>query len=200
MGTALVTSASAADLGGNRSFKDDSPSSFDGGGSASWTGPWIGASVGYGVGTLRPDGYDFGYSAEGIIAKIDAGIDVQFGHFVAGLSLCAEYVDVDDAQEALCAGGRLGLLITPDSLIYVPAGYRWQGIDTGGDTEYLSGPYVGLGLESRFTPSTSFKLEYQHTFYWDEGGHEIPDGLAIEDNRIMGGINIRFGGDPRKLF
>lgn len=201
MGTAFVTGASAADIGGGKHTAPQSMlDSVETPVARSWTGPWIGASVGYTVGTLRPDGYDFGISAEGLTAKVDGGFDVQFGRLVAGVSACAEYVDIDGADEALCAGGRLGVLVTEDSLIYVPLGWRWQGVDTGGDTEYLSGPYAGIGLETRYTPTVSFKLEYQHTFYQDAGGEEIPDSINVDDNRIVGGINVRLGTSLGKLY
>lgn len=203
MGAALVTGANAADLSGKKvSMQDPVPVSEP---SASWSGPWVAILGGYGVGTVRDTRYseEFGNSVEGLLAEAQAGVDIQFGRGLLGVSGCVGYVDVDDADLSYCAGGRVGFLVTKDTLIFVPLGWRWQGIDSGDGTVYASGPYAGLGMESRLDDvmkNLAVKLEYQHTFYDDVDGDKVPDNVDLEDNRFMAGAVLRFGGPLSKLY
>lgn len=200
MSTALVTGAAAADLGGGKKHKPataeqslldpapvvDRP--------ASWTGPWFDIMGGYSIATLTPSSEDFGLSAQGGFGQVDAGFDYQFGRGVVGVELCASYSFIDHAGEGYCGAIRAGLLVTPDTLAYGLGGYRWQSIDTGSDSIFASGPFAGLGMESRITQNMSLKVEAQHHWITDVDGESVPDEIDASDNRVMGGLVFRFGG------
>lgn len=200
MGAALVTGASAADIGGGKKQSLLDPVATEAP-KASWTGPWISIGGGYTIGTITPDGGDssqFGSSVEALTAEAALGFDYQIDRAVIGVSGCASYVDVDGAGIGYCVGGRGGVLLTDNSLLYLSGGYRWQAVDVGSENQYLSGPYVGTGIESRLNKNLSAKLEYQHVFYDSLGDLKFSDiGADVGENRILLGLTLRLGGVDR---
>ncbi len=132
-----------------------------------------------------------GIGGEGGLFTAEGGYDYQFSsNFVAGIMGDYTYsgigteLDVNfpidanftlDASHSFSVLGRLGWLANPDTLIYGLVGWTWTEFEGdlnigGGGTSYsfdLDGLTVGAGIETRFTPNITGKLEYRYTDYED---------------------------------
>lgn len=181
-----------------------------------WRGFYVGAAAAYGIGTseLSVDGdpaTDFAVS--GAQAVLTAGYDVQLSpRWVAGLFADYAFGEVDfrnsfgadllltlDKQWAI--GGRLGVLATPTTLLYVSAGY------TAADFKATLGPavlvdatldgyFVGLGVEQVLGRNLSLKLDYRYSDYEDAKAI-VDTALFTFENTVHSvrlGVNWRFAG------
>lgn len=143
-----------------------------------------------------------GVGGEGGLFTVEGGFDYQFGdQFVAGVSGDYTYsnigtdlsVDIPntfsgsyslDASNSFSVLGRLGWLSNPDTLVYGLVGWTWtefEGDFSGGGPDYsfdLDGLTVGAGIETRFTPNITGKLEYR---YVDYGDNSLISGDIGED-------------------
>lgn len=160
-----------------------------------------------------------GIGGEGGLFTVEGGYDYQFSNsFVAGIMGDYTYsgigteldVNIFDANFTLDAShsfsilGRLGWLANPDTLIYGLVGWTWTefegDLDFDGDgTSYsfdLDGLTVGAGIETRFTPNITGKLEYRYTDYQDNtllggGGIELYNDTSMQTIRAV--ASYRFG-------
>ena len=160
-----------------------------------------------------------GIGGEGGLFTAEGGYDYQFSSdFVAGIMGDYTYsgigteLDVDafganftlDASHSFSVLGRLGWLANPDTLIYGLVGWTWTEFEGdlefgGGGTSYsfdLDGLTVGAGIETRFTPNITGKLEYRYTDYQDNtliggGGIELYNDTSMQTIRAV--ASYRFG-------
>lgn len=171
-----------------------------------WSGPYIGAHIGYAWGeasnTWRSPGAGFiDWQPDGDIAYDSAfgggylGYLAQFGAFVIGVEADISRTSLkgDDSQFAGLVNAielnyvgtlraRAGLA-HGNSLFYATAGYAYSDYDKKdrtlgwSDSENLSGWTVGAGIEHAFWGKWSGRLEYQ---YIDLGSAEsnLTDGLG----------------------
>ncbi|MEO9876733.1 MAG: outer membrane beta-barrel protein [Anderseniella sp.] len=162
-----------------------------------------------------------GIGGEGGLFTVEGGYDYQFSSdFVVGIMGDYTYsgigteLDVDvfganftlDASHSFSVLGRLGWLANPDTLIYGLVGWTWTEFEGdldfgGGGTSYSfdqDGLTVGAGIETRFTPNITGKLEYRYTDYQDNtllggggGGFELYNDTSMQTIRAV--ASYRFG-------
>lgn len=109
-------------------------------------------------------GFQGDYTNSGIGTELDVSLPAQiFNGFSGGYTL--------DAEHNFTVAGRVGWLADPDTLIYGLVGWTWTEFNGkfSGDAAGLADDYdfdadgltVGAGIETRFTPNISGKLEYR---------------------------------------
>ena len=193
----------------------------------SWSGFYLGGGIGYGhlIGKNKyfEDGdlisSNTNDSAAGGLGTVVIGFDrLVRERYVVGLF--AEYdwsnielTDVDEdtqavthfrVRNAFSIGGRAGFLMTPQSLLFLTAGYTWaQGKSDGyfdippviGATSLdLNGPFVGIGMETQLGRNWSLRGEVRYTMFNEvttaagDAGPEILDRL--EGDLLTGRIAV----------
>lgn len=194
----MSTSVYAADLGG--SMKDtpvyDAPAT-------SWTGLYIGVGIGGGASVTdlgvnvydeRDESFELfgldGIGGEGILGTAQLGYDYQLssrlliGAFVdydfSGISTEVRFLENStdlDLDHMWTIGARLGLLATPDTLVYALLGYT-QGEFSADDFDVnldVEGWTFGGGIETRLTENWSIKGEYRFTQFDEESFYGVID-------------------------
>jgi len=149
-----------------------------------------------------------GIGGEGGLFTVEGGYDYQFNNdFLIGIlgdytySGIGTELDVPvfdanftlDASHSFSVLGRLGWLANPDTLIYGLVGWTWTEFEGdldfgGGGTSYsfdLDGLTVGAGIETRFTPNITGKLEYRYTDYQDNSLFRDGDDLELYNDSSM---------------
>ena len=188
-----------------------------------WNGFYVG--VGGGIGAIVHEvevppfgGFEFnGIGGEGYFGELTVGYDMQLTErIVAGVFATyragniATTLDVDfgpinfDADVTLDHGydiiGRLGYLVTPNTLAYVLGGYSHQhfALDTniGFDMDWDADGYVlGGGLETVLTGNWTLKSEYRYGQY-DLGNFGLGSFLDVDSSThtFHAALAYRFGG------
>jgi outer membrane immunogenic protein len=167
----------------------------------SWTGFYLGAGGGYGSwvdpkSTIVGENIDKAVSGKGGFGTIIAGFDYQVAdRWVAGVyadfDLAALngtvhnegplYTGARDVRRAWFAGGRVGYLLMPSSLLYATGGYteaRFSSTTLNSSLAPLftpglnslpgntsSGWYVGTGIETQISDGWSLRGEYRYADY-----------------------------------
>jgi len=177
-----------------------------------WTGPYLGAHVGYGAGTVNwstlPTGFFTGdYEVDGWLAGVQGGYNWQFDSFVLGVDASIEWTDisgVDDnpaiSREINWAGalrGKAGVAF--DSLlVYGAAGFAFANstgtsVFSSEDTQTHTGWTVGVGIEAMVTDSMSLFAEYSYTQYgWEDYDYAIDTETEFDTSALKAGINFHF--------
>jgi hypothetical protein len=96
----------------------------------------------------------------------------------------------------LTLAGRAGVKTSPDLILYALLGYSWAKYafePVGpGTPSTVHGPTFGLGLESRFDPNWSGRLEARHTIFNTFQNHgELPN-IHLTDTSIRALLIYRF--------
>jgi outer membrane immunogenic protein len=214
---ALVSSASAADLGARPYTKAPAPIAA----AYNWSGFYVGVMGGY------------GWSDEVNVAGIaTTGADIQGGFgggtvgfnyqapgsmFVFGVEADAAWSDINHteafggfafAREKIksfgSVTGRIGVAV--DSvLLYGKGGYAWAENEfsatvlglTLADSQFHSGWTIGGGAEWAFSGPWSAKAEYMFARYDSENYFTglVPPGIGfgMDVHTVKAGINYRFG-------
>jgi outer membrane immunogenic protein len=215
-GTAVVGTASGADLGRPPPppvTKAPPPPAYV---PFSWTGAYIGVNGGYGFGRSKWDGLPATFDVNGGMVGGQLGYNWQYGQFVYGLEGDADWTNLHGNANILnCAGttlcetkndflstvrGRFGL--AADRLLpYATGGLAVGNIKataptlTGVDNTN-AGWTVGGGLEYSVAPNWSVKAEY----LWVDLGKEtcstmcgLPsNNVSLTTNVVRGGVNYHF--------
>jgi outer membrane immunogenic protein len=162
-----------------------------------WSGFYIGGAGSYGATTLEDT-----LGADTVGAAAIVGYDQRIHRWVPGVF--AEYgwktlnwapgfgggVDVDITSWT--AGGRLGLLITDTSMLFVTAGYTVGDASFNDDDESieLSGYVVGAGAELDLSHGFAIRPEYRLTQYNEVEDESID--ASVHEARLA--IVYKFGG------
>lgn len=174
-----------------------------------WTGFYLGAGLGYGTGSVGVTGGsgNFDVDHDGAIGTLFAGYNFQFGGMVAGLEGDIGIANVGSSSNGVKADvnvlgslrGRLGVLATPQVLLYLTGGLAWADYDfkaTGANTvsDTLYGWTLGGGLEYAIAPQWTMRLEYTFT---DLGSNRIDHGIVVnkfepEFHTIRAGLAFKF--------
>lgn len=162
-----------------------------------WSGAYVGAHAGYAFGVSRWEqnklALDF-LSSRGFTAGLLAGYNLMLSpRLMAGLEGDVSWPDVEHRIVTPDLGGgeiatlklaqtsayslraRLGVLITPQTLLYGTGGwartrseYSFESPATPffeSSTQWVSGLQAGAGVEARLGGPWRARLEYLHTFY-----------------------------------
>ena len=195
--------ASAEGYGRNRSIKD-APLPGDCC-QTHWGGLYVGAAVGYGLGTMRFVDADVSDpSLKGAQGSVALGYDFQlkpglvlgaFADYTFGAVDTTFSLTTFTFDNQWSIGARLGLVRSCCTLWYGMAGYTQadfeisdQGIS---NEETMKGYFVGLGVEQALSKNVSLKLEYRYSDYDDINLL----GLAFDNeaHAVRLGANWKFG-------
>jgi outer membrane immunogenic protein len=204
-----------------------------------WTGFYFAAGGGYAAysDSNRPltiGGLSTGHAAsaggaKGGFGTVAAGFDYQFAdRFVAGVFADYDFSDIKGQsmsfvagvtsrglESAWSAGGRLGFLVSPATMLYISGGYT-SGDFSGGPQSSIflanggngsvssfrsGGGFAGAGVEALLAPNWSARLEYRYASYDSERATRfnlagVPVGLtevAPDVQTIRASIAYRFG-------
>jgi outer membrane immunogenic protein len=146
------------------------------------------------------------------LAGIEADASLQDIKTIAGVVAGPDYL-VFTARQSWSASvrGRLGYLITPQTLIFGTAGWAFSKIDISIDSNVqvplhdsgsINGVQVGFGVETQIASNWRGRLEYLHTFY--DTAHFSADtaaAIGLSGIRPMVGLGrasaiYHFGGGP----
>ncbi len=174
---------------------------------ASWAGPYVGLSAGYGFGGESED-ESFGNSidTDGFVGGAFAGYNWETGGIVAGVEGDVGYsgVEGENAGTEVESGvegslrARLGYVVTPDVLLYTTAGgaAKQMEVTEGGvsDDNTMVGWTAGVGTDVKITEQVFGRVEYRYTDYGSEefttaGGSGDVDA---KDHRITFGVGMKF--------
>lgn len=184
-----------------------------------WTGFYINGGIGYGMWAADTTTADPVTGAclfcetqvqggKGWLATIGAGYDYQFSsRIVAGIFGEADLSNLKGTIEdrglliqgdikqtsSWAAGGRVGWLVTPQTLSYVNGGYtaaRFSGTDmvvqTNGAPSIFStqrftatGWFLGGGVETSVAPNWFWRTEYRYDYYGSRTISESPVAFNI---------------------
>jgi outer membrane immunogenic protein len=180
---------------------------------ASWSGFYIGGTLGYAWGEGRTAG-DIGsirFDQSGVVGLVHAGYNWQAGRAVLGVEADVGTGDLGSATDTavgrlrtdLNAMGslraRIGFLAGPALLIYGTAGLAWADFDfdiAGGKarSEAFLGYQVGIGGEYRISDKTSLRLEYIYTGLPEERVHHsgLTNSYDPSFNALRAGISFKF--------
>ncbi|MDA5093783.1 outer membrane beta-barrel protein [Aliiroseovarius sp. KMU-50] len=142
-----------------------------------WTGPYVGAQIGYGdvnasVGAANGDG---------IIGGIIAGYDFDMGDWVLGVGLDYDFAEIDvgtatTLENILRVKARGGRKVG-SGLIYGTAGYAHASTSSLGSD---GGFFVGAGYEQRISDRFSFGAEVlYHEFSSFNGSANAIDATTV---------------------
>lgn len=141
-----------------------------------WTGPYIGAQVGYGWAEIDPGNVE----GDGVLGGVHAGYNYDLGGFVVGAELTYDFADIDfdggagsiDGVAALKAKGGVDL---GRVLPYVTAGGAYATADVGGADLDDFGYLVGGGVDFAATDNIIVGAEYlYHNFNdFDSSGADV---------------------------
>lgn len=142
-----------------------------------WTGGYVGGQLGYG--DVDATG---GLNGDGVIGGLVAGYDHDYGNYVLGVGLDADFADIDVggattlenvARLKARAGYKIG-----NGLAYATTGVARASTDTlGSDTGY----FVGLGYEHMLTQQFAVGGEVLHHKFddFDSSGIDI-DATTVQ--------------------
>lgn len=212
----------------------------------SWTGFYLGGGIGYGVygmdthavSTFGPTQRPYANGGKGVLGTIVGGYDVQFAdRWVAGIFADYDFASASGTgsiyspsfdefykgtikqNAAWAVGGRLGYLVTPQTLAYATGGYTEAEFDSANFSranvngsaikpvvsgQTFSGWFVGAGAETQLSSNWYARLEYRYAEY-DAQRLQIPlppsaliDTIEFKPaiQTIRAGITYKFGGGP----
>mgnify|MGYP001354324581 CR=1 FL=1 len=180
-----------------------------------WTGVYVGLHAGYGFANTSisvPGVFGFsGIGANGWLVGGRIGADYQFAQrWVAGVLAEGNLQGIDTTISAggltvarisgdrrWAIRGRLGFLLTPETMIYATAGWS-QGRTTfsllglGNANLTTNGWQIGGGIETRLAGNWFMNLEYIHTFS-SSIGQFAPLVVKPTSGTARLGLSYKFG-------
>ncbi|TGS57763.1 porin family protein, partial [Mesorhizobium sp. M1D.F.Ca.ET.183.01.1.1] len=162
---------------------------------ASWAGPYVGLSAGYGFSghaDARDVGIDVG--TKGFVGGVFGGYQWQQENFVYGAEADLGYNGVKGSEGGITAKGglegslraRLGYSVTPEILLYGTGGLaaKNQKIETaaGSDSNAMLGWTAGVGTDIKITDNVFGRVEYRYSDYGDKDFDNVGN-VKSKDNR-----------------
>ena len=164
-----------------------------------WTGPYLGANIGYQGGSMSNNPTE----PSGIAGGIQAGWNWQNGNFVFGGEAD---INLSNAEDVFApwkfsnpwfgtVRGRLGLAYS-NMLFYGTGGLAFGGFEAEtfglSETKTHLGWTVGAGVEFALTPAWSAKVEYLYLSYADRAYSLTGTDNGFDSNVVRFGVNYRF--------
>ena len=223
----LTLTAAAATLGlalaAPAFAQDGPPPSRDA--DRTFTGPRAGVILGYDK--LQPgrgpnSDITSDRKADGLTYGGDFGYDIAVNRFVIGAEgeVTGSTADVSNAPASaaalgygrvkagrdLYAGGRIGYVVAPSTMIYAKGGYTNARLDltanngtvTTGQHYNLDGYRVGGGVEQKIGRTTYAKLEYRYSNYgnarleYANGANTNNFSVDTDRHQVVAGVGVRF--------
>ena len=219
-GLTMLAGGSALADGMSRGSIKDAPVA-----TPSWSGFYLGGGVGYGhlIGKNR---YDEPGTINDLISNNDSAagglgtVVIGFDRLVRDryvLGVFAEYdwsnIELEDldtgltthfrVRNAFSIGGRGGFLMTPQSLLFLTAGYTWANGKSDGYFDIgpfagvrsldLNGPFVGLGMETQLGRNWSLRGEARYTMFNDvttNSDSGVPFTDRLEANLLTARLSV----------
>ena len=202
---------------------------------SAFVGPRVEGIVGYDQlksGDREGDGVDTGEdqgdeTIDGVVYGVGVGYDFDLGGVIAGVE--AEYTESSGKQDAnevindiavasrvetgrdIYVGGRIGVPVTPSTLLYVKGGYTNTSIEAGYETpsdryeldSNVDGWRLGAGVEQKFGSNLYGKLEYRYSNYtnldfsdnFDLDNFEAEDfgtDIDLDRHQVVASVGMRF--------
>lgn len=162
-------------------------------------------------------------SIDGLLYGVGAGYDLNIGKLVVGpeaevtWSTAKTSFDNGDFEgfgignvktnRDLYIGGRIGVAVMPQTLVYAKGGYTNAKFDIrNGDGTVITsndidadGWRIGAGIEQQLSNNVFAKVEYRYSNY--EKGEvdftgDVPDGqrfnLDLDRHQVVAGVGVRF--------
>jgi outer membrane immunogenic protein len=193
-GLVAATPAGAADFMGGPSFVAPGTGYV-------WTGPYVGANLGYQWGTATHTGAD----PNGFAGGLQGGYNLQIGQFVVGAEADLQLTAADDRFASwkfsnpwfgtLRARGGYAM---NNILLYATLGMAYGGgeFDPGGggtETQTHVGWTAGAGIEVGLTQNWSAKFEYLYVDLSDQRYVLFGNSnMGFESSLLRFGVNYRF--------
>lgn len=164
-----------------------------------WTGPYLGANIGYQGGSISNNPAE----PSGVVGGIQGGWNWQNGNFVFGGEADISLTGADDVFAPWkfsnpwfgTVRGRLGLAYN-NILFYGTGGLAFGGIEaeTFGLSESKThlGWTVGAGVEFALNQAWSAKVEYLYLSYADRAYSLTGTDNGLNSNLVRFGVNYRF--------
>lgn len=185
-----------------------------------WRGFFVSASVGYGFGdsSLQIGNFKSDFDPDGFQGAVGLGYDFMVrDNIVLGVFTDYTFGEQDDKfslagvgfkseiDDIWAIGGRAGVLVHKDLLLYGTVGYtsaeQRSSNELGDrDKQHLDGYFVGVGLERLLCTNLYLKGEYRFSDFGDDkstagGGCATCDVKnENEDHSIRVGLAYKFGG------
>lgn len=157
-----------------------------------WSGPYIGANLGYEFGNLS-----------GIMGGGQIGYNFQYNQFVFGADADLQASNADETFAAYkfsnpwfgTMRGRFGMAFN-NVMLFATAGLAYGAgeVEIGAlaETRTSFGWTVGLGIEVGFTPQWTAKAEYLYIDLADKGYVLSGTSHGVESSIVRMGVNYRF--------
>ena len=158
--------------------------------------------VGYGVAV----GYDFDLG--GVVLGVEGELSESSGEQEATETIDGvEYLGRVETGRDLYVGARIGVAVTPRTLVYAKGGYTNAAVEAGFESNNdlfeedttLDGWRVGAGVEQSLGPNAYAKVDYRYSNYNslridDEltGGQPFEVDVDLDRHQVMAGIGFRF--------
>lgn len=187
LATFLATGASAADVYGRGESTKDAPEYHEGR-VVNWSGLYVGAQAGYGIGTITGEDSPIGLSFESPVLSAIAGYDIARGRFLVGAFGEYTYItdDLADDISDWAVGIRAGVVVAPRTLIYGSIAYAQLSAD--GSEDAVDGLRVGLGTEFALTNNLFVDTKVNYTWYDLEDANSYADA---GDLRALVGLKLK---------
>ncbi|UDL91427.1 porin family protein [Mesorhizobium sp. PAMC28654] len=172
---------------------------------ASWAGPYVGLSVGYGfAGHADQKDVPNDIGTKGFVGGVFGGYQWQQDNFVYGAEADIGYNGVKGSNSLGDAKGgvegslraRLGYAVTPDILLYGTAGgaLKDQKVDDNlgdSDSKTMLGWTAGVGTDIKITENVFGRVEYRYTDFGNKDFGPIGN-VKSTDNRVTFGVGMKF--------
>ena len=165
-----------------------------------WTGPYVGAQVGWGMVDAEDDASGAELEGDGAIGGLTAGYRYDFGRFVLGGEAQYDWANIDldelngqdvDDLGSLDSVGRLKAVAGYDAgrtLIYGSAGWARASAEIDGEDFDDNGWVVGAGVDYLWTDRITVGGEIQY--------HEFDDfddtGVDVDATTVQAKMSFRF--------
>ncbi|RWA58526.1 outer membrane protein [Mesorhizobium sp.] len=170
---------------------------------ASWAGPYLGLSAGYGFSGHADVSGGPDIKTKGFVGGVFGGYQWQQENFVYGAEADLGYNGVKGSSAGVEAKGgldgslraRLGYSVTPEILLYGTGGLaaKNQKIDDGvsSDSKAMLGWTAGVGTDIKITDNVFGRVEYRYTDYGDKDFDNVGN-VKSKDNRVTFGVGMKF--------
>ena len=169
---------------------------------ASWAGPYVGLSAGYGFsGHAKALGDNA--KTKGFVGGVFGGYQWQQENFVYGAEADLGYNGTKGSTATYSAKSglegslraRLGYAVTPEILLYGTGGLaaKNQKIDDGisSESKGMWGWTAGAGTDIKITDNVFGRVEYRYTDYGSKNFDNVGK-VKSSDNRVTFGLGMKF--------